>query len=207
MRLSSGTKRAFLAVGGATLGLALVLAFAGPASAASVRASRPSSVSLSTPSPSSTPPALKAWLEAPSITESSVSDASSAASQAKAAKAASAKLTTKSVKQSPLVSGSRITEYRGGTLLWTENILEWYWSSSKITSSNGSQSVGYVFPNTAKANGLTKTYSSASLQNWRGKETVGAGVVTPWGAIDVYETTENEYFTLNRGGTYSYTTS
>jgi hypothetical protein len=209
MRIRSGTKRALLTVGGAALGLTLAVVLAVPAQAAAVHASavhaaatHASKPSPNAASPAATSPALKAWLAKPVISATSLKGKKSSGV---------GRLTpgakTQSVKSATLDSGLRITEYRGSSLLWTQNILEWYWSSSKITSSNGTQSVGYIFPNTAKGNGLTKTYSVASYQNWRGKETVGAGVVTPWGNVDVYETTQNDYFVLNRGGAYSYSTS
>ncbi len=102
----------------------------------------------------------------------------------------------------PLSGGKRITHRRGTALLWTENTLEWYWNSTKITSSTGWQQVGYIFPNVAHKDGISRTYKSNSNHNWRGTASAGAGIVSPWGNVDVFTTSLTDYYVLKRGGTY-----
>jgi hypothetical protein len=162
------------------VGLALTIALAGPAAASSTDPS--------------TSPALKAWLATPTISASAVTSASPSGAQ------------PDSIKVTDPTGGKRITETRGGALLWTQNIIQWFWTSSAITSSTSWQGDGYSFPNTAKLDGIKRTYKSSIQEDWRGTETIGAGVVTPWGNVDVYESTINDYFVINRGGTYTYST-
>jgi hypothetical protein len=188
MRLRTGSKSALLGLAGSAIGITLAVGLTAPAHAASP----------ATDDPTPTPPALQAWLATPTIQSTDAAHASSTGS------AVGNAATTQSIKQTSETDGSRISEYRGSVLLWTENYLEWYWTTKKITSSKGWQTDGYVFPNTAKLGGIKKTYSATTSQNWRAVETVGAGVVTPWGDVDVYESSYTDYFTVHRGGEYSY---
>jgi hypothetical protein len=136
-------------------------------------------------------PALTAWLDT-STTDTTSASASAVAAQAPAdSQATTASAPTK---------GARLVHKHGGVLLWTANTLEWYWNSSKITSSSGSQSFGYIFPNTASKGGITRTLKTSSQHDWRGTMYVGAGVVTPWGDVDVYTQAVTDYYELVRGG-------
>lgn len=97
-------------------------------------------------------------------------------------------------------AGMRLTHKHGGPMLWTENILEWYWNKSKITSSNGTQDFGFLFPNTASKGGIVRTLKTNSQHDWRGTMIVGVGVVTPWGNVDISKTSKTDYYELVRGG-------
>jgi hypothetical protein len=108
--------------------------------------------------------------------------------------------TVDGVRSAEEVNGKRLIHTRGSAQLWTQNSLEWYWNSSKITSSTGWQAVGYIFPNTAKAKGISRTYTSGSAHNWRGTVTIGIGAPTPWGDVDVYSSTVVDTYQLKRGG-------
>jgi hypothetical protein len=100
--------------------------------------------------------------------------------------------------------GKRITFTRGGALAWASDTFEWYWSGASISSSTAWQAEGYIFPNTVTLQGVKRTLAIPSQHNWRGTATIGAGVVTPWGAVDVYQTTTTDYFSLTPGGGFSH---
>jgi hypothetical protein len=171
-------RRTILTLASGLVGLALTAAIAGPASAA-------------TP-PTPPPPALAAWLAAPTVTTS----------------AAPAKANPVGVSPgfvSAALVGKRITFTRGGTLAWSSDTFEWYWSGNSISSSTAWQAKGYVFPNTVTLQGVKRTLAIPTQHNWRGTATIGAGVVTPWGAVDVFETTMTDYFALTPGGGITHT--
>jgi hypothetical protein len=156
---------------------------AGPASAAVPSGSAP---------PASPPPALTAWLASPAVT-----------SGAAPVKAKAAGVSAALVTPAALV-GRRITFTRGGALAWSSDTFEWYWSGAAISSSTAWQADGYVFPNTVTLKGVTRTLAIPSQHNWRGTASIGAGVVTPWGSVNVYESTITDYFALTPGGGYSH---
>jgi hypothetical protein len=183
---SAAPRQPLLAAGGVALGVTLALVLAVPAQAATP---------TDDTDPTTPPPALQAWLASPTIDDTSIAPTLTPAGDDD---------TTQSVKAVSETDGERVSEYRGSALLWTENFLEWYWTEKKITQSKGWQEDGYIFPNTAAIDGISKTYSSDSRQNWRATETIGAGVVTPWGSVDVYQTDYTDYFTLHIGGAYSH---
>lgn len=108
-----------------------------------------------------------------------------------------------SVKTVVVTAGKRIIHKRGTSQLWTSNTLEWYWNSSKITSSTGWQAVGYTFPNTAKTKGISRTLKSNATHIWRGTVSVGVGTPTPWGTVEFYETSVTDNYELNRDGSFT----
>jgi hypothetical protein len=169
-----------ITLAGAATGALLALTLAGPASASDAV------------NPADTPQ-LQAWRDAPTVTASSVA----------APVATKSLATTRAVAAAAATAGSRIDHKRGSVWLWTENSLEWYWNSSKITSSTGWQSDGYIFPNTASKGGISRTYKGSTQHNWRGTMIAGSGIVTPWGAVDVYRTSITDYYYLKRGGAYT----
>lgn len=138
-------------------------------------------------------PALTAWRNT-SVIESGTAPKSGDGSSTSAARVGTA-----------AVRGKRVVDKRGSWALWTQNALEWYWTSRSITSSTAWQSHGYVFPNTASNGGITRTYKGGYTHNWRGTSIVGSGVVTPWGDVNVFSTSRTLYYALHRGGTYSIT--
>lgn len=83
--------------------------------------------------------------------------------------------------------GYRGSYYRGSVLMWTKDYIEWISNGSSITSSTGWQEAGYIFPNIARATGISKHSTSSSTVTYRAAKTIGAGVVTPWGDVSVYE--------------------
>ena len=97
------------------------------------------------------------------------------------------------------VIGKRQTFTRGGSLAWSSDTFEWYWSGSTMTSSTAFQQDGYIFPNTVTLLGVKRTLASSSQHLWRGTASIGAGVITPWGTVNVYSQTITDYFTLTPG--------
>jgi hypothetical protein len=94
------------------------------------------------------------------------------------------------------VKGYDYKYYRGSVFVWTQDELEWYYTPTAITSASGSQTCGYIFPNTCKNNGITRTYNTAAQQNWSGKNTVGIGTVTPWGAVNIASSTKVDKYQI-----------
>lgn len=81
----------------------------------------------------------------------------------------------------------RGTFSRGSSLMWSKDYISWTTSGGKVTSSTGWQEAGYIFPNIARATGISKFSSSSSSVTYKACKTIGAGVVTPWGDVTVYE--------------------
>lgn len=98
-------------------------------------------------------------------------------------------------------SSWRGSYYRGNTLMWSEDFVEWSISGGKVTSSTAWQNVGYVFPNIARAKGISRHSTSAGSVTYRASKTIGAGVVTPWGDITVYEQDYTDFLRANGNGT------
>lgn len=92
---------------------------------------------------------------------------------------------------------------RGSFLAWADAIVDWSSNGDIITNSEGHQRVGWVFPNIVKAKGITKinALSSATRHVYLSKISIGAGVVTPWGDVNVYETDFEDYIRVNYNGT------
>lgn len=84
------------------------------------------------------------------------------------------------------VQKGRLELHRGGALMWARDAMDWYYTGSSIISSSLQQEAGFVFPNTSKAKGVKRYYASKTQHDWRGNYTIGAGVVTKWGAVRLY---------------------
>ncbi len=93
--------------------------------------------------------------------------------------------------------------YRGSALMWSRDNIQWTVSGGKVTSSTGWQEAGYIFPNIARATGISKHASSTSSVTYRATKTIGAGVVTPWGDVTVYEQDFTDFLKGNTSGTLS----
>jgi len=164
------SRRAVRAVASGVIGLALAATVTGPA--------------MADPIPDPPPPALTDFAAVTSVDDGTAVAPPSDGSHL-------------SVPAS--VIGKRQTFTRGGALAWSSDTFEWYWSGSSMTSSTAWQASGYVFPNTVTLKGVKRTLASASEHLWRGTASIGAGVVTPWGAVNIYTTTITDYFTLKPG--------
>lgn len=159
-----------LVVASTVAGLALAVGLAGPASAA--------------PPPTTPPPAFTAFQNQTSV--------GAAAPVVKSA--AATHLVTPAA-----LEGKRQTFTRGSTLAWSSATFEWYWNGAAMSSSSAYQSDGYVFPNTVTLVGIKRSLAVASEHLWHATASIGAGVVTPWGSVNIYSTTITDNFTLTPG--------
>ncbi|WTD05028.1 hypothetical protein OH717_21850 [Streptomyces albidoflavus] len=98
----------------------------------------------------------------------------------------------------------RATFKRGSALMWTRDTIYFGHNGSKVTSSKGWQEKGYIFPNIAKNGGISRYYAAKGSHKWRAKNTIGAGVVTPWGAVTVYKQDFTRYGTVTKSGSASW---
>lgn len=167
--LRSRTARA---IASGFIGLALAAVVAGPAAADD------------TP-PTTPPPALSDWGSVTSTDDGTTETAPAA--------------TGSSVVTSASLQGERQTFQRGGALAWETDTFEWYWTGTKMSSSTGWQASGYIFPNTVTLLGVKRTLATTTEHLWRGMASIGAGVITPWGTVNVYSQTTTDYFTLKPG--------
>jgi hypothetical protein len=168
----------FLTAAGVTLGAAalMIAGIAGPASADGTTEPAPNA-------------AFSEWLATDSGTSVSVAASTESASAAASPAAAS-------------TGGERLTDKHGGIFLWTANTLEWYFNSKAITTSYGSQTFGFIFPNTASKGGISRNLKTSLEHNWRGTMNVGEGTVTPWGAVNLFSTSRTDYYELFLKGKY-----
>lgn len=90
--------------------------------------------------------------------------------------------------------------YRGSVLMWSRDNISWTTSGGKVTGSKAWQEAGYIFPNIARATGISKHASSSSSVTYRASKTIGAGVVTPWGDVSVYEQDFTDFLKGNSKG-------
>jgi hypothetical protein len=165
-------RRGAIGLVSAVAGIALTVAISGPASAVA-------------PPPTTPPPALSAFENQTSVGAPTAAPVSSAVGSHFAIPAA--------------LVGKRQTFTRGSALAWSSDTFEWYWNGAAMSSSTAYQADGYIFPNTVTLLGVKRTLAVASEHLWHGTASIGAGVVTPWGAVNVYTTTITDNFTLKPG--------
>jgi hypothetical protein len=165
-------RRGALGFASSIAGIALAVAISGPASAVA-------------PPPTTPPPALSAFETQTSVGAPTPVTASPAVGTHFATPAA--------------LVGKRQTFTRGSALAWSSDTFEWYWNGAAMSSSTAYQADGYIFPNTVSLLGVKRTLAVASEHLWHGTASIGAGVVTPWGAVNVYTTTITDNFTLTPG--------
>lgn len=92
---------------------------------------------------------------------------------------------------------------RGSALMWSKDNITWSYNSTKITNSSADQDCGFIFPNIVRCKGISKVsaYSSSTKHRYKGKKTIGAGVVTPWGDVTVYESDFTDQYDVTKSGT------
>ena len=94
----------------------------------------------------------------------------------------------------------RVEFKRGGSLAWSKNIIDWAYSRGKVTKNTAMQEAGFIFPNVVK-----KKESQKLHPHQRNIETsLGAGVVTTWGDVQVSYKDYTDYFSVNGNGAYSW---
>ncbi|WP_159027466.1 hypothetical protein [Streptomyces sp. Tue 6075] len=99
----------------------------------------------------------------------------------------------------------RTAQYkRGSVLMWTRDTVYFGYNGKKVTSSKAWQESGHVFPNIARNNGIKRYHNTASTHKWRAKNTIGAGVPTPWGDVKAYSKDYTHYFSGSKSGAWSW---
>lgn len=81
----------------------------------------------------------------------------------------------------------RASYYRGSFLMWTRDNVDFGYNFKRVTWTSAYQQSGSVFPNIARNKGIKKYHDTAKNDRFRAKNTIGAGIVTPWGDVKVYE--------------------
>lgn len=97
----------------------------------------------------------------------------------------------------------RISRHRGTKLAWSQDFVEFYYSNNVVTKSIGWQEAGWIWPNLVKKKGIKRYYTSKPVDKFRGEKTIGAGTVTPWGDVTLFNTDVTDYFTVRSNGTWS----
>ncbi|MCL9662882.1 hypothetical protein L2089_19515 [Paenibacillus hunanensis] len=134
--------------------------------------------------------------------------------QQKILEAADQVTVSEKVKSSPITTNAltaaattskTVTFKRGSSLAWSEATVDWSYNGNAVTNSSAHQDAGYIFPSIVRKNGITKQTSSASSYHiYLSKTTIGAGSVTPWGDVTVYNNDYSDYIRVNKDGTSSH---
>lgn len=82
---------------------------------------------------------------------------------------------------------------RGSFLMGTTDTIDWTYGGGSIAQSSAFQTHQFVFPNIARNEGITRYSADSNLHRWRATNVIGAGVVTPWGDVTLYENTYTHY--------------
>lgn len=101
-------------------------------------------------------------------------------------------------------AGRTVTFKRGSALMWSKDIISFNYSGGRVTSSSGRQEAGWIFPNIVRKNGITRYSTSSSTHKWRGEKTIGAGVVSPWGDVTIYNYDFTDYYGVHGNGSSSW---
>jgi hypothetical protein len=100
-------------------------------------------------------------------------------------------------------SSRRASYYRGSFLMWTRDNVDFGYNWSTVTWTSAFQQAGSVFPNVARNKGITKYYDTARNDRFRAANTIGAGIVTPWGDVTVYTSDFIHRLSVNYNGAWS----
>lgn len=90
---------------------------------------------------------------------------------------------------------------RGSALMWSRDNIDFSTSSGKISSSKLWQESGFIFPNIVRVKGGTRYQTTSTLHKWRATKTMGAGIVSPWGDVTVYNSDVTDYYGVTGKGT------
>lgn len=95
-----------------------------------------------------------------------------------------------------------VSLHRGSALLWSETKVEWGYTGTSITWVSPTQQCGYIFPNLIRSKGTSTVTYSSSHKKIISNYTIGAGSVTPWGDVTVYEMDTADYCHIYGNGSY-----
>ncbi|EPH98366.1 hypothetical protein D920_01634 [Enterococcus faecalis 13-SD-W-01] len=105
---------------------------------------------------------------------------------------------------SMLRSSRRASFYRGSVFMWSRDNINFNISGGRVTSSSGFQETGWIFPNIVRARGLTRMSTTANTHRWRGSKTIGAGSVTPWGDVTIFNVDFNDQYGVHGNGSFTW---
>jgi hypothetical protein len=100
-------------------------------------------------------------------------------------------------------SSRRASYYRGSFLMWTRDNVDFGYDWNSVTWTSAFQQSGSVFPNVARNKGITKYYNTVRNDRFRAANTIGAGIVTPWGDVTVYTSDFIHRLSVNYNGAWS----
>ena len=86
-------------------------------------------------------------------------------------------------------SSRRASYYQGSALMWSRDNVDFGFNWSRVTYSSGFQQNGWIWPNIARNDGISRYINQAAKHTWRASNSFGAGVPTPWGDVKVYNLT------------------
>lgn len=97
----------------------------------------------------------------------------------------------------------RASYYRGSFLMWTRDNVDFGFDWTRVNWTSPYQQSGSVFPNVARNKGISKYYDTVRNDRFRAANTIGAGVVTPWGDVTVYTSDFIHRLSVNHDGAWS----
>lgn len=92
---------------------------------------------------------------------------------------------------------------RGSALMWSKDYVNFSYTGSSVTRSNGWQETGFIFPNIIRKAGISRYNTTSYTHYWKGTKTIGAGVPTPRGDVKAYDWDITDYFRAYGSGNYS----
>lgn len=97
----------------------------------------------------------------------------------------------------------RASYYRGSALMWTRDNVDFGYNWSSVTWTSAFQQAGWIWPNISRNGGITKYLNTTRNDRFRAKNTIGAGVPTPWGDVKVYSSDYIHRLSVNHNGAWS----
>lgn len=97
----------------------------------------------------------------------------------------------------------RASYYRGSALMWTRDNVDFGYDWRSVTWTSAYQQAGWIWPNIARNRGITRYLNTTRNDRFRAKNTIGAGVPTPWGDVKVYSSDFTHRLSVNHNGAWS----
>lgn len=97
----------------------------------------------------------------------------------------------------------RASLYRGSVLMWTRDNVDFGYDWSRVRWTSPYQQAGWIFPNIARNKGISKYYDSYRNDRFRAANSYGAGTITPWGDVKVYNVDYIHRLSVHYNGAWS----
>lgn len=95
-----------------------------------------------------------------------------------------------------------VTFGRGSVFMWANDYIQFSYDGTKILGSYAWQECGWIYPNKAWVNGISRVQYSTNVHKYQGKKTFGAVVPTPWGETSVYSTSRTDNYKVYADASY-----